>query len=199
MEADRQRAKWKDHPLYSKHTKEELEKICREMKLPVTPSLTKHQLVNLISKERGEEQPAECSHVYAGKLRDIPTTIAGINRLSVAELREILHFHGYPVLGTKDQLALRVYLMRHAQTAAITGREEEQIKDFINSFKLLILAQKKLQLSCHTYQKRTYSTKDYLQHVSPPSSITVSNVQKLFDPIIKHLESLERTKIGKVP
>ena len=98
------------------------------MKLPVTSSVTKHQLVSLITRERGEEEPAEYDLLYTGKLIDIPTTIAAINHLSVAKLREILCCHGFPILGTKDQLALRVYLLKHAQTAAITGREEEQIK-----------------------------------------------------------------------
>ena len=133
LEADHERTKWK-HPLYSNNTKEELEKICRTMKLPVTSSVTKHQLVSLITKKRGEE-PRECSHFYTGKLNDIPKTIAAINHLPVAKLRELLHYHRFPILGTKDQLALRVYLLRHSQTAAITGREEEQIKDFIHTRK----------------------------------------------------------------
>ena len=57
-------------------------------KLPVTSSVTKHQLVSLITKKRGEEEPRECSHFYTGKLTDIPKTI---DHLPVAKLREILH------------------------------------------------------------------------------------------------------------
>ena len=197
LEADHERTKWKQHPLYSNNTKEELEKICRTMKLPVTSSVTKHQLVSLITKKRGEEEPRECSHFYTGKLNDIPKTITAINHLPVAKLREILHYHRFPILGTKDQLALRVYLLRHSQTAAITGREEEQIKDFINVFKLLIFAQKKLQLSCHTYQKRTYTTKVYQHRVSPPSNITISNSHNLFEPLIKHLQNLRKSREAK--
>ena len=142
LEADRQHAKWKQHPLYSKkkQNKEQLEKICRVLKIPVTSSVTKHQLVSLITNKRGEE-PAECSHLYTGKLTDIPKAVTAINHLPVAELRRILHYHGFPIIGTKDQLALRVYLLRQAQTAAITGREEEQIKDLICVFKLLIIYQ----------------------------------------------------------
>ena len=144
--------------------------------------MTKHQLVSLITKKREEEEPAECDQLYTGRLSDIPKAVTAINHLPVANLREILHHHGFQIFGTKDQLALRVYLLRHAQTAAITGREEEQIKDLINVFKLLILAQKKLQLSCHTYQMRTYTTKTYHQRVSPPSSITISNSQTFLNP-----------------
>ena len=65
LELDHERTKWKQYPLYSNNTKE-LEKICIT-KLPVTSSVTKHQLVSLITKKRGEE-PRECSHFYTGKL-----------------------------------------------------------------------------------------------------------------------------------
>ena len=37
LEADHERTKWKQHPLYSNNTKEELEKICRTMKHRVSP------------------------------------------------------------------------------------------------------------------------------------------------------------------
>ena len=52
LEADRQREKWKQQTLYSGTTKEELEKLCRSMKIPVSFSVAKHQLVSLITKKR---------------------------------------------------------------------------------------------------------------------------------------------------
>lgn len=85
---------------------------------------------------------------YSGRLSNVPKTVTAISKLIAAKLREILHFHGYPITSTKDQLALRVYLLKHRQTAAVTFREE-QIKDV---FCLLILAQKKLLISSHKYK-----------------------------------------------
>lgn len=52
-------------------------------------------------------------------------------------------------------------------------------------------------MSCHIYQKRTYTTKDYQQHVSPPSNISESNSHNLFDLIIKHLQSLRNSREAK--
>ncbi len=189
LEADQQRERWKEHPLYKNNTKEELEKLCRTLRIPVTSSTTKHQLANLISKNRGEPEPKNWQTPYSGRLNHIPKVVSAINSLSVAKLREILHYHGFPVGGNKDQLTLRVYLLRHGETAAITAREEEQIKDLVGIFKLLALAQRKLHLNSHTYQKRTFSTKTYQQSVPPPDNISICNSHELFQPVLAHLEN----------
>lgn len=130
-----------------------------------------------------------------GRLSNVPNTTTAISSLTDAKLREILNFHEYPIAGTNDQLGLWVYLLKHHQTAAITSREEDQIKDFIDVFRLLILAQKKLHISRHTYQKWTYPTKYCDQWVSPTDNITLSNVQDLFQPLIKYLQELRKVRM----
>ena len=190
LETDQQRERWKDHPLYINNTKEELEKLCRSLKIPVQPSTVKHQLVNLISNNRGEPEPSASSqNQYSGRLANVPKTVTAINHLPAAKLREILHYHGFPVMGNKDKPTLRVHLLRHGQTAAITGREEEQLKDLIQIFKLLVLAQRKVQISNHTYQKRTFATEQYKERISPPHHILTSNLHELFQPITAHLDN----------
>ena len=64
---------------------------------------------------------------YSGRLSNVPRTVTVISNLTAAKLREILHFHGYPITETKDQLALRVYLLKHHQRAAATFTEEQII------------------------------------------------------------------------
>ena len=105
---------------------------------------------------------------------NVPRTIAAINHLPVAKQREVLHYHDFPILDTKDQLALRVYLLRHGQTSAIIAREEEEIKDLIRIYKVLALSQKKLQLN---------------QFVPPPTNISSANLHELFDPLVAHLDN----------
>ena len=92
----------------------------------MTPSANEYELVMLISKNQGEsdihgkgQEPCCC------RLVNVPKTVTSINHLPVARLREILHHHGFPVLGSMDQLAIRVYLLRNGQTAAINALEEE--------------------------------------------------------------------------
>ena len=50
LEADQQRELWKQHPLYQKHTKDELDKMCRNLKIPVTPALVKHELLSSLQQ-----------------------------------------------------------------------------------------------------------------------------------------------------
>lgn len=57
--------------------------------------------------------------------------VTSISHLPVSRLGETLHHYGFPVLGSKDQLALKVYLLRNGQSAAIKAQEEEQIKDLV--------------------------------------------------------------------
>ena len=57
LEADQKREMWKVSPLYRTKTREELEKICRNLKIPVTTALEKHDVVELISRKRGDRDP----------------------------------------------------------------------------------------------------------------------------------------------
>ena len=54
LEADKKRELC---PLYKTKTKPELEKLCRSLKIPVTQAPTKHELVDLISRKRGDPDP----------------------------------------------------------------------------------------------------------------------------------------------
>ena len=64
-----ERRSWKTHPLYKKNTKTQLESMCRGMKIPVTTSLLKHQLVRLISEVNGEQPRHHFPHhqLYIGE------------------------------------------------------------------------------------------------------------------------------------
>ena len=57
MKADEDKERWKDHKLYRTQTKLQLEALCKTLKIPVTPAVSKHQLVSLISEKRGESYP----------------------------------------------------------------------------------------------------------------------------------------------
>ena len=155
-------------------TREEFEKMCRNLKIPVTTALAKHDVVELISRKRGDRDPTVPT-LYTGRLADVPKTTSAIANLPVAKLREILHYHGFTIAGNKDQLSLRVYFLRHGETAAVTAREEEQIKDMIQIYKRLVLAERELQLTSHTYRTRTYTTKSYNHFVPPPDNISKEN------------------------
>lgn len=108
--ADKEREKWKSHSLYKENTKPQLEAICRKLNIPVTSSITKHQLVSLIAQKRGISEPANSLPLYSSRITSLPTSTSAISHMPVAQLRAVLQHHNVSVSGTKDQLVLKVYL-----------------------------------------------------------------------------------------
>ena len=135
LRAHREQIKWKMHPLYAENTKSQLEALCQTLRIPVTPSVTKHQMVSLIAQKRRIPEPSS-PPIYSGKLVNVPTTTAAISHMPVSELHDPLKYHGVSFSGTKDQL--KVFLLRQGRTAATTTREEEQVKDLIRLVQQLI-------------------------------------------------------------
>ena len=116
--SENEKENWKSHYLYRNNTKAELEVLCRNLNIPVVSTLPKHQLVRLIAKKKGENPPGDppAGTTYAGDLSSIPVTTAGINHLNSAYLKSVFLYHNLPVIGTKEQLVLRTYLVRNNGT-----------------------------------------------------------------------------------
>ena len=188
LESDRRRELWKNSTLYMTKSKDELEKLCKKLKIPITHAPNKHDLVKMISRKRGDEDPTAPPQ-YSGDLVSVPKSISAINNVSMAKLKEILQFHGFPITGNKDQLALRVYLLRQGETSAVLAREENQLKDLINIYKHLSFAQRKLKLCHHIYQKRTFSSKLKRCVVTPPPNISSENLHELFEQLVNCIDS----------
>ena len=79
IESEREKNRWKSHDLYKGKTKTELEKMCRKLRIPVTSTLLKHQLVSLIIKNSGEPMPSDNYEPYSGNLEEIPVSLSKIN------------------------------------------------------------------------------------------------------------------------
>ena len=86
----------------------------------------------------------------------VPATTTGFGKLSVGQLRAILHFHGSPF--TKDELVIRVYLLKHKQPSAMSDKELHQIKDLIKIMHDLIHCQRTANITNHVQNERTYSS-----------------------------------------
>ena len=105
LRSDQQREKLKLHPLYKNNQKADLKKMCHTLKIPVQPSTTKPQLVNLILEKKGESDNNIISAISPqtdnGQISEIPRTASGISQLSVAKLREILHYYTFQYLAIR--------------------------------------------------------------------------------------------------
>ena len=49
---DQRLQQWSEHPLYKTKKKNELERMCRDLKSSVTPNVSKHELVKCISEKK---------------------------------------------------------------------------------------------------------------------------------------------------
>ncbi len=193
---DELRETWKAHPLYSLK-KPDLEQMCRKQRIAVTSSMTKHTLVRLLSTAK-KEAPLALKPLYDGKLATIPSTLAGIRRMSVGKLRAILHHHGYPTMGNKDQLVIRVILLRQGKSSDMFQMEERQLKDLVKICDQIILEERRLYLRKvnHTYRRRTFashssqsSTVSLPQHV-----LRINDLQVLFDPLVEFIDIIKSNR-----
>ena len=190
IKSEMQRRRWKVHPLYKNNNREKLAGMCRSMHIPVTSALAKHDLAKLICETKGEPCPPDYTQpLYHGKLSAVPCTTSAINKLTIHELRAILKHHGYSTIGTKDQLILRVFMLRHNKRVGITAREEEQLKDLVQLTYKLIYEQRKLSLNSHIYRKRTYTLQTVKPHFVPlPNHVSCEqDLKLLFQAFIDHI------------
>ena len=146
LDNDVQRDTWKSHPLYSSNTKSKLEEMCKVQHIPIPSGYsTKHNLVKLLA-EKMKDPTSKTSILYSGNLAKVPSTTTGLGKLTVGQLRAILHFHGFPFTGIKEELILLVYLLKTKQTSAMFAREARQLKDLIKLFMILYIVSVHLTL-----------------------------------------------------
>lgn len=198
-QVEREKERWKNHKMYKENTKAQLESMCKKMRIPVVASTLKHQLVSLIVAKKGDEPPPpvnSTSCFYSGHLSSVPSTITGIRRLTIPYLRTILTHHHLPVIGCKEQLVLRVYLLGQGRKVAVTAKEEEQLKDLIDIASKVIMEQRKLNISSHIYRKRKYLLQSSAKFVPVPTHIVdADNLCELFDPLLTSIENIRKKRL----
>ena len=84
-------------------------------------------------------------------------------------------------LGSKDQLVLRILLLRQGCMAAMLVKEQLELKDIIKTAQQVILVQRKLKLTKHIYHRWTYSTTTTKLIITVPINIwDESNLTDMF-------------------
>ena len=190
-----EREKWKDHALYKNNTRHQREDMCRKLKIAVTPVLNKHEIASLIcQRQEGMVPPSQpVQSFYSGRLSSVPPTTAGVQRLSIAKLRSILKYHNLPPYGVKDQLVVKVVLLRQGRTAAVSAREEKQLKDLIHMTNCLIHEQRYKKVTSHIYRKRTHTRVSIAHFVPTPVHVkSDSDLKHLFEPLLNQLDLLKQ-------
>ena len=145
-EEDLQRESWKLHPLYQE-SRESLLKICSESGLLTTGK--KHELVRRIAGNETREKDLvklDEAELYDGDIESIPSSSAGLMRLSVAQLRLILRTHRVLEVGTKEELVTRVGLLKAGHSDAAFSRERLCILHIIEVAQQISKAQYELNM-----------------------------------------------------
>ena len=182
---------WRNHPLY-KLSAGELQQKCKEHNLPFKGP--KFVLTKAIAQSRGEVHPQEFKVNYHGNLEGLPKTVAALKKLPIACLQFILKMHNQPITGDKDNLVLRLFLLRNGRGHLVSYWEVREITKIIGMTKKAILHQiqeEVLNLS-EVRCKRKYSTTTAKKSVILPTedSCTTETLPNLLDPLLRHLQAV---------
>ena len=111
----------------------------------------------------------------------------------MSKLRAILRYHTFPI--TKDELALRVFLLRQSRTSQIFKTEREQLEDFIKIVYKLILEEQRLHIINAVCRKRQFVSDHQKNQVPLPSHITKpEDLPNLFHTLLHHIEIVYKTR-----
>lgn len=106
---DKEREYWSQDPLYWENDKEHLQQLCRKEGLSTEGK--KHEGVKRLSDKRGCTKPPNLVE-YSGDILCIPNYVMEIAKMSVYKLREILRVDNVLDSGSKDELVVRVGMVR---------------------------------------------------------------------------------------
>ena len=110
--------------------------MCHQLGISATPALLKHQLCSLIYQKQNEVEPPLLSTVlYSGNILSVPHTVSSIGRLTAAKLKAILRAHKLPYIGSKEELVLRVFMLRQGHCNEASLKERNAMIDLINVVK----------------------------------------------------------------
>ena len=154
---DKEREYWSQHDLY-KNNKEHLAELCRKEKLSTEGK--KHDFVKRLVNKRNSAKPPPLE-AYNGILLSIPDSLTDIAKLSIYRLREILRYHNVLDCGTKDELVVRVGMVKGRRKYLAFHGESEAIRNIIIATRNIIIAQKSLYLEDPTFihKRRKFASK----------------------------------------
>ena len=154
---EKEREYWSQDDLYKEKNKAELQELCR--KSGVSAEGKKHECVKRLV-EKINQNPPSALDGYDGKLSSLPHSVTELSKMSVYRLREILRFHNILDCGTKDELVLRIGMLRVGRSYLAFHKELEAIFNIVTATRTIILIEKDMYLEDPTiiHKRRKFST-----------------------------------------
>ena len=133
----------------------------------------------------------------------LPSTVSALMKLPVSFLKKILKHHSVDYSGVKQELTMRVLLLKNRRSYLIFEKERVLLMDLIYLAKDVIIGQKKMHLDVkydnvikrrqhpghdypHTSSEHKVDLESTLTQVLSPSNISEDNLQDIFQPLLDH-------------
>ena len=130
--------KWVHHKLFTSNTKQELEAMCLAKRISFVGK--KHELVAKLAEEKDADRDVS---IYDGIISNVPSSVSQLNKQPVRYLRAVLSHHGILSVGTKEELIIRIGLLKCGQQQAVFSRERKALVELISMFKELLGVERK--------------------------------------------------------
>lgn len=138
LKDDIAKEKWAHHKLFKTKSKQELEAMC--VAKGMNSIGKKHELVAKLAEEKDVDVDV-C--IYDGILNNVPSSVSQLNKESVRYLRAVLAYHGILCVGTKEELIIRIGLLKCGQQQAIFSRERKALLELISMLRELFEVEEK--------------------------------------------------------
>lgn len=173
LEDSKNRDAWGKHLLYKKNV-DGLKSLCKKKGL--TTEGVKFEFVRRLADEPTPTIDAP------PKLAEIPISIPQLKKLSIFQLKSLLHNEGISSLGNKDELILKVFLLRNGKRNIIGENDKKDLQKTISIVEECIREQQKDDVVSQINRVRKFKSYANAQSsIVPPSNIkTTKDLQMLF-------------------
>ena len=168
-----------------------MQQICKTSGLPTKGN--KHELVKSLAVRNEENEPSRFQPHYDGDIKSLPSNMSDIKKLPIATLKYILKSHSISICGNKDELMLRVFLLKHGRPYLAAFNQVKAVKNTIQIAKAIISEEVK------TYFLETDNVRRVRKHsvmLKNRSSLPVpewikcpSDLHNIFEPLERYINN----------
>ena len=190
---DISRETWQNHKFYKKKLAE-LRQICKTNGLAAKGN--KHDLIKSLALHNGEHEPNRFQPDYNGNIKSLPENISDIKKLSVATLKYVLKSHSLSICGNKDELVLRVFLLRHGRPYLSAISQAKAVMSTITIVKTVISEEVKKYfletVDVKRLRKHRINLKSRSSLPVPENMKCPSDLHTLFEPLERYINNINQ-------
>ena len=149
--------------------------------------------------------------IYDGNLHQLPVNVTSLAKLNVGNLRSLLRYHNITSKGTKDELVLKIALLRSGRKHLINFNEKSRLRKLLFTIQMLISEEVKMstatpsvvirrkfqsplqpEITSKKPRKMASVQSTYTKSVlKVPEHLTISNIGDMLKPLKQELDMTE--------